>query len=112
MTTALAKATFNDPQALKTRNNIVDNLMNFLTMMNKKFHKMTVTLSNHHQAIRVLTNAFAAYMKALGKYREFYDTYNRSFQDFLLAVDTLSNAQMTSYARAGNIAKISYSNNI
>ena len=53
--------------------------------MKGRFHRMTMTLNNHYLAIKMLTKAFAVYIKFLGKYMEFYNKYSRPFQDFLSA---------------------------
>ena len=42
-------------------------------MTNQTFQKMTVTFNNHYLAIKMLKEAFAAYIEVLRKYMAFYD---------------------------------------
>ena len=51
----------------------------------------TMTFNNHHLAIKMLTKEFTAYSSVFRKYMAFYHTYSRTFEDFLSAVDALSN---------------------
>ena len=58
-------------------------LLKFLTVTNDKFYKMTVTLNNHHMAVKMFIKAFMEYTKIYGKYIGFYDAYSRAFEYFL-----------------------------
>ena len=52
-------------------------------------------LNNHHLSLKILTRAFPAYKKVVRTYVGFYATYIRAFEDFLSAMDALSNAFLT-----------------
>ena len=64
-------------------------------MTNKNFYRMTMTLNNYHLAIKILKKTFTACRKVLRKYVGFCDIKNRAFEDFLSALDALSNARLT-----------------
>ena len=84
--TSYAKAIFSDMQALKTRINghdenlgVRSSLLKFSETEKPETYKTTVTLNNHHFATKMLIRAFAAYTKALRKYKGFFETYSRAF---------------------------------
>ena len=56
---------------------------------------MEMILNSHQFLIKMLIKAITAYMNILRKYMEFYNIYSRTFKDFLLALDALSNARLT-----------------
>ena len=63
--------------------------------MNGKFCRMTVTLNHYHLKNNMPAKAFTVNTNVVRKYVEFNDTYTRAFQDFLSALDALSNAWLT-----------------
>ena len=97
----LAKATFNNLQALQTRINWQDddlaildkNLWHFGRDKLKPV-KSNSDINNHHLVIQMLTKVFKIYTKVLRKYIWLYDTYIRAVNDFRLALGTLSNERL------------------
>ena len=71
----LSKATFSDLQALNTRINGHDEDLDILDKFSSIFdydkqellYRMTMTLSTHHLASKILTKAFTVYTKVLWK---------------------------------------------
>ena len=78
----LGKTKIKNIQALKTRIyphyydfDILDKkFQHFLDNDKQELYRITMTLNNHHLAIKMLTKSFTACMKVLWKYLEFYDT--------------------------------------
>ena len=54
---------------------------------------MPMTLNNHYLAIKMFKETFTIYTKVLRKYMQFYDTYNRAFEDLFFVLVALSNAK-------------------
>ena len=54
-----------------------------------------MTLNDHNLAVKKMTKAFVAYTKVLQKYFACYDTHTNTFEDFVSALGTLSNAGLT-----------------
>ena len=82
---------------IKTQNNL--NLLDktfkhLLTITNKNFYRMAIMLNNHPLVINILTKAVIKYMRIHRKYLQFYDTQGRAIEDFVSALDALSNAKV------------------
>ena len=101
-TIVLARIAFSDLQALKSRINghdedfdVLETIQIFLKMTDQRFQKMTMTLNNYHLVIKMPIKAFTVYTKVLRIYVSFYDMYSRAFDNFLPALDALSNIRLT-----------------
>ena len=111
---AIANVTCNDLHGLRNNINghdedlnILDkNIQNLVTAIKDKFYKTTMTLHNHHLAIKVLTKPLTAYMEVLRKVKGFYNTCGTAFKDFLSTLCIITCKTDTSNNRCSHMWKI------